>query len=146
MLLIGFFIFCIIVGIALIMIGKHDWRSEKHHFLYYHDDDFVFSGMITLVTSIIIVALMGFVSIGINSESEATLAKEQQRYEALMYKINSSDCRDEFGLLNKSICDEIQMWNEKISYNKIMQKNILVGAFYPNIYDELQLIELRVSR
>ena len=146
MLLIGSFIFCIIIGIALIMIGNHNWDSEKYHFLYYNDDEFVFSGVITLVISIIISLVMIIVAIGINSESEATLAKEQQRYEALMYKMNSSDCRDEFGLLNKSICDEIQMWNEKISYNKIMQKNIWVGAFYPNIYDELQLIEFRVSK
>lgn len=146
MLLIGFFIFCIIIGVLLIIIGNHNWDSEKYHFLYYNDDEFVFSGIVTLVISIIIVAIMGFASIGIHSESKATLAKEQQRYEALMYKMNSSDCRDEFGLLNKSICDEIQMWNEKISYNKIMQKNIWVGAFYPNIYDELQLIEFKVSR
>lgn len=146
MLLIGFFIFCIIIGIALIMIGQHNWDREKHRFLYYHDDEFGFVGTMILIISIIIVVVMGFVSIGINSSSEATLAEEQQCYEALMYKMNSSDCRDEFGLLNKSICDEIQMWNEKISYNKIMQKNIWVGAFYPNIYDELQLIEFRISR
>lgn len=146
MLVFGIFIILLVVGIVLIVLGNKCWDRDKHHFLHYHDDDLTFWGWcISVISGIIILIVLVFV-IGINSESEAILAQDQQRYEALIYKMNSEDCRDEFGLLNKSICDEIQLWNEYISYNKIMQKNMLVGIFYPNIYDELELINLNISR
>ena len=146
MLVLGIFMILLVVGIVLIVLGHKNWNSNKHKFLYYHDDDLTLTGWCLSVIFGIVVFIMIFFAIGFNTEGEATLAKDKQRYEALIYKMNSEDCKDEFGLLNKSICDEIQIWNEYVSYNKVMQDNKYIGIFYPDIYDELELINLNISR
>lgn len=146
MLILEIFMILLVVGIVLIVLGYKNWNSSKHKFLYYHDEELTFAGWVLSVISGITVFIMIFFAIGLNTEGEATLAKDKQRYEALIYKMNSEDCKDEFGLLNKSICDEIQIWNEYVSYNKVMQDNKYVGIFYPDIYDELELINLNISR
>ena len=143
MLLLEFFIFCFIIGIGLLIIGIINWSQSKNNFLYWHDDDFKLWGSIIATISGVIVVFMSIVAIGIQMEGPAELAKKQETYNALIYKMNSSDCRDEFGLLNTSICNEIQYWNENLAFNKEMQKNIYIGCFYPKIYDQLEFIDLK---
>ena len=55
--------------------------------------------------------------------------------------MESGACRDEFGLLNKEVIDEIQSWNESIIYNQKMQNDFWVGVFCPNVYDQFETID-----
>ena len=65
----------------------------------------------------------------------------QETHKALTYKLESGACRDELGLLSKSVIDEIQDWNESIVRKKNFQKDFWIGIFYPNIYDEFETID-----
>lgn len=73
--------------------------------------------------------------------TRAVKAANTERYEALMYKIESGVCHDDFGLLNKEIIDDIQAWNEDLARNKMLEKDKWIGAFYPNIYSDFNFIE-----
>lgn len=143
------FLLCLIVliiGIGLVVVGNKKWFDTRNEnkvrkFLYQNDDTIENSGWVTVVVSGFIMAIMiiVFVSnyIGINAQVEKT----KERYNAITYKVESGACRDEFGLLNKEVIDEIQDWNESITYHKNIQKDFWIGIFIPDVYDQFETID-----
>lgn len=134
----------LIIGIGLIMIGCIDWDYKKNkffNFLYYNDDTLKFIGGIATFISgfimIIMITILCYTYIGINARVE----QSKEIYKAITYKVESGACRDEFGLLNKEVIDEIQSWNESVIYNQKMQNDFWVGVFYPNVYDQFETID-----
>lgn len=136
----------LIVGIGLVTVGKMEWydiRNENklRKFLYQNDDTIENSGWVAVIVSGIIMAIMIIVFtcnyIGVNAQVE----KARERYNAITYKVESGACRDEFGLLNKEVIDEIQDWNENITYYKNLQKDFWIGIFIPNVYDQFETID-----
>lgn len=67
--------------------------------------------------------------------ASATKAEMRQEYKALVYKVNTESARDEFGVRNKDIIDEVQEWNTNLAFEKNAQRDFWVGIFVPNIYD-----------
>lgn len=65
----------------------------------------------------------------------------EEEYKAITYKLESENCRDEFGMLNKEIVDEIQEWNEKVITGKAEKKNALYGLLIPDIYSDFETID-----
>lgn len=49
------------------------------------------------------------------------------------------------GILPENLMWDIAEYNEDVNYGKSIQKNIWVGAFTPNIYDEFELIEFKIK-
>lgn len=143
------FLLCLIVliiGIGLVVVGNKKWFDTRNEnkvrkFLYQNNDTIENSGWVTVVVSGFIMAIMiiVFVSnyIGINAQVEKT----KERYNAITYKVESGACRDEFGLLNKEVIDEIQDWNESITYHKNIQKDFWIGIFIPDVYDQFETID-----
>lgn len=136
----------LIVGIRLVIVGKMEWfdtrnKNKLRKFLYQNDCTIKSFGWVTVVISGIIIVIMIFVFacayIGVNAQVE----RNKERYNAITYKVESGACRDEFGLLNKEVIDEIQDWNEDVTYYKIFQKDFWVGIFVPNIYDQFETID-----
>jgi hypothetical protein len=64
-------------------------------------------------------------------------------YESLCYKASMIETRDEFGLLNKEYIDEIHEWNMKVKEGKYWQNHFWFGVFNPDIYDSVDVIDLR---
>ena len=91
------------------------------------------SGLAVIVSLFLII----FEHASINSSLE--MAREQ--YKASTYKIESNACRDEFGLLNKKIIDEVQEWNKDVKYYQNIQDNFWLGIYYPNVFDEFETID-----
>lgn len=136
----------LIVGIGLITVGNMEWfdvRNENklRKFLYQNHYTIKSSGLVTVVISGIIIVIMIIVFacnyIGVNAQVE----KNKEQYNAITYKVESGACRDELGLLNKEVIDEIQDWNENITYYKNIQKDFWVGIFVPNVYDQFETID-----
>lgn len=75
---------------------------------------------------------------------DSNLEANREIYKALTYKIESNTCRDEFGLLNKEVIDEIQEWNKDVRYYQKIQDNFWVGIFYPNVFDEFEIIDYEI--
>lgn len=118
-----------------------EMKNKLRKFLYQNDDTIESSGWATVVLSgfIMVIMIIVFVCnyIGINAQVEKT----KERYNAITYKVESGACRDEFGLLNKEVIDEIQDWNESITYHKNIQKDLWIGIFIPNVYDQFETID-----
>ena len=72
---------------------------------------------------------------------DARVEQLKENYKAITYKVESGACRDEFGLLNKEVIDEIQSWNKSVIYNQKMQNDFWVGIFYPDVYDQFKTID-----
>lgn len=77
--------------------------------------------------------------IGLNGK----IAKNQQRYNSLVYQLENNLYDNDNDLGKKELYDQIQDWNEDLAEGKALQRDIWVGAFYPNIYDEFDFIELK---
>lgn len=136
----------LIVGIGLVTIGKMEWFDTRNEnklrkFLYQNDYTIKSSGWVTVAVSGIIMTIMIVIFacnyIGVNAQVE----KAKERYNAITYKVESGACRDEFGLLNKEVIDEIQDWNEDVTYYKNFQKDFWVGIFIPNVYNQFETID-----
>ena len=141
-------IFIIIFAIGLILYGLSEiswndkFRNDKHF-----DRIRDYSDTIDTIGKILAI-LGGFVSalllliIFLNYVNlDAQVAVEQEEYKVLVYKVESNACRDEFGFLNKEIIEEVAEWNKDIVYKKLVQRNFWIGIFYPNIYDQFELID-----
>lgn len=135
------FVIILLIGIGLFIIGAKNWDHVKHPFLYYHDVAIVTTGVtMAVISALVVLGMLLGISIT-HISANADLAKHQETYKALTYKLESGACRDKLGLLNKTIIDEIQDWNENIVRKKSFQKDFWVGIFYPNIYDEFETID-----
>lgn len=132
------------IGIGLIVIGCIDWDYKKNklfNFLYYNDDTLKFIGGITTFISGFIMIIMIIILCYMYTGIDARVEQSKEIFDAITYKVESGACRDEFGLLNKEVIDEIQSWNESVIYNQKMQNDFWVGVFYPNVYDQFETID-----
>ena len=119
---------------------KKTLKSKFLKFLYYHDNEICCFGWIVAIIAAIVSLIMIVSIIDINTSVNGTIAQMDETYKALCFKAESDFARDELGLLNKEIVDEIQSWNETIVYKQKMQDNFWVGIFYPDIYDDFENI------
>lgn len=136
----------LIIGIVLIIIGNMEWfdtrnKNKLRNFLYQNDDTIRCFGWITTLISGFIMLIMIVCITSVYIQANARVEKLKETYNALTYKVESGACRDEFGLLNKAIIDEIQEWNEDITYSKNIQRNFWIGIFIPNVYDQFETID-----
>lgn len=100
----------LIIGIVTLVLGCKSWDYEKNKFsdfIYDHDEGLMYTGgAIILIDGIfltIAIACMCCNFIGINAKVE----QYKEKYNAITYKVESGACRDDFGLLNKEVIDEI---------------------------------------
>lgn len=96
----------------------------------------------TSLVSGIIVAIMLIVIISNNFGAQGEKLSNQQTYDSLIYKSQTESIRDEFGIVNKEYIDEVQAWNENVVKYKSWQRDFWIGIFIPNIYDDLETIDL----
>lgn len=121
------FIILIIVGIILYKVFDFEFLS-------------IFGCVISIISGLAVIMSL-FLIIGEYTTMDSYLEKNREQYKAITYKIESDACRDEFGLLNKEIIDEIQEWNKDVRFYQNIQDNFWLGIYYPNVFDEFKTIE-----
>ena len=137
------FVIGLFVGIGLIVLGSISWDYLKHHWLYYHDEALNVAGVGVALISGFVVLIMCLFLFNEHNGSQAELAVLREREYAIVYKLESGACIDEFGLLSKTVIDEVQDWNEVIIKEKKLQRNFWIGIFHANIYDEFETIDYK---
>ena len=99
---------------------------------------------VTAVAAWFIAAIMVYFIGSAHINLDAKVAKYEEQYNALAYKIESPNCRDEFGFVNKEIIDEIEDWNTMVVNWRHSRKDFWVGIFYPNhAYKQFEVIDYR---
>ena len=135
------FVIILAVGIGLLVVGNMSWDREKHNFLYINDYEIRTAGALTTVISAVVLAIMTIILccqyIGVDAQVE----KNKEIYHAIEYKVTSGACRDEFGLLSKTVIDEVEDWNKDVKYYQTLQNDFWVGVFIPNVFDQFEIID-----
>lgn len=129
-----------VVGIVLWVLGNKRW--EYNSFMWKYDEAFSVTGMLFTIAGALTSIIMIIIIICSHCGKSGFIAQNQARYDALIFKLENTDCRDEFGLLNKEVIDEVQDWNEDVSYCQAIQEDFWLGIFHPNIFDEFESIDL----
>lgn len=109
----------------------------------YHDDNDSIIGaiLLTFVMTIIVIAS----TIGIvydHASADAYIASGTQTYKSLVYQYENNLYDNDNDLGKKELMDQIQEWNETLARKRELQDNFWVGIYYPNIYDQLDFIDL----
>lgn len=89
----------------------------------------------------ILSAGLGAASIIARTGADAYLASMQEKRSALVYQLENDIYDNDNDLGKKELYSEITEYNCDVAKGKIKQDNIWVYNIYPNVYDELELIE-----
>lgn len=128
------FVIVMVVGVLLVILDAH--------FLYKNDLTFdigmtmALVGFLVVLTSSLIILLS---HIGLDAKVE----KHNARYESLVYQYENDIYENDNDLGKKELMDDIQEWNEDVSYYKELQYDFWLGIYCPNIYDQFEKIELK---
>lgn len=128
------FVIVMVVGILLLILDAH--------FLF--DNNLAIDigtpaavmGFIAVLISIVIIL---FYHIGLDAKVE----RYNARYESLVYQYENNIYENDNDLGKRELMNDIQSWNEDLSYRKKIQDDFWLGIYYPNIYDQFEKIELK---
>lgn len=98
--------------------------------------------IVFLVLSGILSFVFGAYSITVSAGSEGELARMQEKRAALVYQLENNIYDNDNDVGKKELYSEITEYNCEVAEGKIMRDNIFVYNLYPDIYDELEFIEL----
>lgn len=70
------------------------------------------------------------------------IVKNQVRYDSLMYQYENCLYDNDNDVGKKELMSEIQSWNEDLAWYKAIQRNLWIGIYIPNVYDQFDFIEL----
>ena len=121
------FIILFVVGIILYKVFEFEFLGD-------------FGYVINIISGLAVIISL-FIIIGEYTTMDSYLEKTREQYKAITYKIESNACRDEFGLLNKEVIDEIQEWNKDVRFYQNIQDNFCLGFYYTNVFDEFETID-----
>lgn len=148
------FVILVIMSVAAFIIvnrisDKYNYfEKEKNskfvNFIYHNSSPFFYISMTTMIIGGVVAAIMLCTIIESHVMANGLRAKNEQKYNTLIYKTQTESIRDEFGIVNKSYIDEIQKWNEDLAEYQSYSNNFWIGIFYPKcVYDEFEFIDLQ---
>ena len=97
------------------------------------------SEVIYIVLGVAILFMTVAICIG-NFGADAKAAKYKERYDSLVYQYENEIYCDDNVVYN--LLTDIREYNEDLSYYQEIQDDFWIGVFYPNIFDQFELIEL----
>lgn len=120
--------------ISIIVIAIKNKISDD-----YYDIIVDVSEVISVVLGVVILFMTVAICIG-NFGADAKATKYKERYDSLVYQYeNEIYCDDN---VVYDLLTDIREYNEDIAYYQEIQDDFWIGVFYPNIFDQFELIEL----
>ena len=98
------------------------------------------SATITVFAGLALV-LCSIVSICIYSSADATAAEYNVERQSLIYQLENNLYDNDNDLGKKELYDQITEYNKDIVSGRELHDKFLTACFYPDIYDDLELIE-----
>lgn len=119
--------------ISIIVIAIKNKISYNYHIIV------DVSEVISIVLGVVILFMTVAICIG-NFGADAKADKYKERYESLVYQYeNEIYCDDN---VVYDLLTDIREYNEDLAYYQEIQDDFWIGVFYPNIFDQFELIEL----
>jgi hypothetical protein len=79
-----------------------------------------------------------------NIAANSTAAKMSVERESLVYQAQMNLYDNDNDIGKKETVDQITEWNATLAKNKKLQRDVWVGCFVPNIYDQFEPIPLDI--
>ena len=127
----------LVIG-ALLLAGITLWIIA--HFCWWFAAELGGAIMTLLFGAFLLISVVALVFA--YTTADATAAQNRTRYESLVYQWNNDFYETENEIGKAQLVDQIRKWNEELAANKKLQRNVWIGAFIPNIYDEFEFIPL----
>ena len=124
------------VGIGNIILGNWMYNNTKYDTTWLCG-----TGWCIAIIAGIVAVIMAFVIIDSHTNIEAKTAKNQQRYNSLVYQLENNLYDNDNDLGKKELYEDIEGWNKDLAYYQKAQDDLWMGIFYPNIYDQFKFIE-----
>ena len=128
---ISIFVTVICLVIFIISSNKYDGAWDAINII----------SLLLTITAFVLSIVLGGISIIARAGADAYLASMQEKRSALVYQLENDIYDNDNDLGKKELYSEITEYNCDIAEGKIKQNNILVYNLYPDVYDELELIE-----
>ena len=128
---ISIFVMVICLVIFIISDNKYDGAWDAINVI----------SLVFTITAFASSMVLGGISIVARAGADAYLASMQEKRSALVYQLENDIYDNDNDLGKKELYSEITEYNCDIAEGKIKQDNILVYNLYPDVYDELELIE-----
>ena len=128
------FVIVMVVGILLLILDAH--------FLFNNNlaiDIGMPAAVMGFIAVLVSIVIISFSRIGLDAKVERCNA----RYESLVYQYENDIYDNDNDLGKRELMNDIQSWNEDLSYRKKIQDDFWLGIYYPNIYDQFEKIELK---
>lgn len=90
----------------------------------------------------LILTVLSIISICANVGAEGKLASMQETRAALVYQLENDLYDNDNDLGKKELYNQITGYNAEVAKGKKMSNNVFTYNLYPDIYDDLELIEL----
>ncbi len=97
--------------------------------------------ILALIFSVIAV-LMIICMVVENGCAQANLASYQQEHDVLQYQVDNHFYDNIVDNSKKELYNEVMSYNKNVANGRALNKNIWVGVFYSDIYNELEFVEL----
>ena len=132
-----FWLFVIITVVGMALLVLYDYLSiDCDEWALNIGMPMAIMGWIAVLISIVIIT---FSNVGLDAKVE----RYNARYESLVYQYENDIYDNDNDLGKKELMDDIQEWNEDVSYYKELQYDFWLGIYCPNIYDRFEKIELK---
>ena len=128
---ISIFVMVICLVIFIISSNKYDGAWDAINVI----------SLVFTITAFVLSMGLGGISIVARAGADAYLASMQEKRSALVYQLENDIYDNDNDLGKKELYSEITEYNCDVAEGKIKQDNILVYNLYPDVYDELELIE-----
>ena len=129
------FVILFVVGGVCFVIGSNNMLTNWGDLLMF------FSGVISFFAAIAVA--ISLVSFAIDyTDLDGTIASKQAEYEILVWQYENDIYDNDNDIGKKELMNDIRDWNINISRLKECQDNFWIGIYYPDIYDQFELIEL----
>lgn len=103
----------------------------------------LFGECLAIIGGIVLCVSICFV-VGNNIAAESTAARISVERESLVYQAQMNLYDNDNDLGKKEMVDQITEWNASLEENKKLQRDVWIGCFVPNIYDQFEPIPLDI--
>ena len=122
-----FVIFLVILAVGIVWYLFDDWSTGAMFCIA--------TGAIVLVCML---AILGVQYIGVNGY----VAQMHERYDMLTYQYDNGFYENDNDVGKYELVSKIQDWNEDLRRRQTIQRDLWIGIFIPNIYDQFEYIPL----
>lgn len=137
--IIGFFVFLYLMTVFFKMNEQAPFCSRKETVSNIFG---VASAIIPALLGIAMLIMLLVVIIN-NSAVDAKKTELIQKHDIMVYQLENNLYDNDNDLGKKELFNDISAYNATVAKGKTMQRDFWLGPFYPNIYDDLELIDYK---